>query len=68
VGFEPCQPKLKHGEQTHGAYANNHYVGGSLVGLHRSPAEKWSALIWECNENPFPQEGNRPEKEKNGFC
>jgi hypothetical protein len=46
VGFEPCQPKLKHGEQTHGACANNHYVGGSLVGLHRLPAEKWSALIW----------------------
>jgi hypothetical protein len=44
--FEPRKSKLKHGEQAHRAYANNHNIGGSLVGLHRSPAENGPLLIW----------------------
>jgi hypothetical protein len=46
MSFQPRKPKLKHGEQADGACANNDDIGGSLSGLHRSPAEKWSAAIW----------------------
>src|SRR3990170_1832361 len=38
MGFQPREPELKYREQAHRAGANDDRFGGSLVGLHRSPA------------------------------
>src|SRR3990170_4505923 len=67
MGLEPRQPKLEGGKQAHRSRANNDDFGGSLVGLHRSPAGNAAIVAIKAGQitrKPFCSEGYMGEKEE----